>query len=95
MSLIVRLISLPIQAYRLMISPWLGPCCRFQPTCSAYALEALRHHGVLKGLYLALRRIGRCHPFSRDAGFDPVPKAFALKEGLRYNTPHDPKTPPV
>ncbi|THF59381.1 membrane protein insertion efficiency factor YidD [Pseudothauera rhizosphaerae] len=61
-----------IRAYQLFISPLLGPRCRFYPTCSHYALEALDTHGVLKGSWLALRRILRCHPWN-PGGFDPVP----------------------
>ncbi len=67
---------LPIHAYRLCISPLFPPSCRFQPTCSQYALIAIKTHGVLKGGALAVRRIGRCHPISwlgGSSGFDPVP----------------------
>jgi putative membrane protein insertion efficiency factor len=67
-----RALMLPIVVYRRLISPLLGPVCRYQPTCSAYALEALRVHGALRGGWLAVRRIGRCHPF-RPGGYDPVP----------------------
>lgn len=70
--LAVRLLSLPIHLYRLTISPWLGPSCRFAPSCSEYALIALEEHGPLRGLVLAVRRLLRCHPF-HPAGFDPVP----------------------
>lgn len=71
-------LSLPIRLYRGLISPLLPASCRFQPTCSAYALEALHEHGPLKGLYLAARRILRCHPITwlgGSSGFDPVPPA--------------------
>jgi hypothetical protein len=61
-----------IQFYRLALSPLLGPRCRFYPSCSAYALEALDGHGALKGGWLTLRRIGRCHPW-HAGGYDPVP----------------------
>ena len=61
-----------IQVYRMAISPLLGPTCRFEPTCSQYGLEALHKHGFLKGLWLTVRRIGRCHPF-HPGGYDPVP----------------------
>lgn len=67
-----RLLALPIRGYRLVLSPWLGHHCRFQPTCSAYALEALERHGALIGGRLAARRLARCHPWG-GAGFDPVP----------------------
>jgi hypothetical protein len=71
-QLLVELLVLPIRGYQRFISPWTPPTCRFRPTCSAYALEALRSHGMLRGGYLALRRILRCHPFS-EPGPDPVP----------------------
>jgi uncharacterized protein len=61
-----------IRGYQLLLSPLLGNNCRFQPTCSEYAIEALRAHGVARGLWLAVRRIGRCHPWG-GAGHDPVP----------------------
>ena len=62
-----------VRFYRVAISPWLGGNCRFQPTCSSYAIEALQTFGVLKGSWLAARRIARCHPWG-DSGYDPVPK---------------------
>ncbi|SRR6266487_3375267 len=66
------LIMLPITLYRRLIGPLLGPRCRFEPSCSAYALEALRRHGAVRGSWLAVRRIARCHPFN-PGGYDPVP----------------------
>jgi uncharacterized protein len=63
-----------LRCYRSLISPALGPACRFEPSCSAYAEEAIRRFGVIKGCYLALRRLLRCQPFGRS-GFDPVPAA--------------------
>lgn len=71
-QLLIWLLQAPIQVYRLLISPWLGPKCRFSPSCSAYALEALQVHGPVKGLWLAARRIVRCHPLG-GFGDDPVP----------------------
>ena len=65
-------VGLPIRAYRLFVSPLLGPRCRFYPSCSAYALEALAVHGVCKGGWLAIKRIARCHPL-HPGGHDPVP----------------------
>jgi len=70
--LAVRALQLPILAYRYVVSPLLGPRCRYVPTCSAYALEALEVHGPLYGSWLVLRRISRCHPW-HEGGFDPVP----------------------
>ena len=61
-----------IRFYRKHISPRKKPCCRFIPTCSQYALEAIEKYGAFKGGYLALRRILRCHPFSGKSGYDPV-----------------------
>ena len=66
------LLSLPVRAYRLVFSPWFWFNCRYHPTCSAYALEALEKHGALKGGWLAFRRILRCHPWGRS-GIDNVP----------------------
>ena len=62
-----------IRFYRVAGSPWLGGACRFTPSCSAYALEAVEQYGALHGLRLAVGRLLRCHPFHRGAGFDPVP----------------------
>jgi putative membrane protein insertion efficiency factor len=67
-----RLLAAPVRAYRFFLSPWLGSACRFEPTCSRYALEALDAHGAGVGTYLAARRVLRCHPWCHG-GFDPVP----------------------
>lgn len=61
-----------IRGYQLALSPLFGPRCRFYPSCSHYALEAIEIHGALRGTWLAVRRISRCHPF-HEGGFDPVP----------------------
>lgn len=61
-----------IRGYQLAISPFLGRACRFYPSCSEYTLEALQRHGLIKGLWLAVRRVSRCHPWN-SGGFDPVP----------------------
>jgi uncharacterized protein len=71
--------ALPVRAYRVVLSPWVGHYCRYQPTCSAYALEALDRHGAVKGLWLTLRRIGRCHPLG-SSGYDPVPGSDPHKD---------------
>ena len=61
-----------VRAYQVALSPHIGRCCRFEPSCSAYCIEALRMHGVFKGCWLAFRRIMRCRPFG-PSGYDPVP----------------------
>jgi putative membrane protein insertion efficiency factor len=71
-----RLLIAPIRFYKRFLSPLLPPACRFTPTCSAYAIEAIRVHGALKGSGLAARRLLRCHPITwlgGSSGFDPVP----------------------
>lgn len=70
--LLVRMLVLPIRFYQRFISPLFPPACRFTPTCSQYAVEALQKHGLLKGLWLAVRRLLRCHPWG-GSGYDPVP----------------------
>lgn len=76
MKTILRILSLPfillIKFYQLVISPWIGPKCRFTPTCSQYSLEAFKKHGVFKGLWLTIKRISKCHPWG-GSGYDPVP----------------------
>ena len=61
-----------IRGYQLIISPLLGSNCRFMPTCSEYAMESLRSHGLIKGCYLTIKRIGKCHPWGSH-GYDPIP----------------------
>ena len=72
----LRVMALPfillIRFYQLVISPWLGPKCRFTPTCSQYSLEAFKKYGVFKGFWLSVKRISRCHPLGGH-GYDPVP----------------------
>ena len=72
-SFAAKLLSVPIWLYRKVISPIKPPTCRFRPTCSGYALDALREHGAVRGIWLTMRRICRCHPFC-EPGWDPVPK---------------------
>ena len=68
------LLSLPVRLYRVTLGPALPRACRFHPSCSAYALQALEQHGPFRGLWLTLRRLARCHPF-HPGGLDPVPPA--------------------
>jgi uncharacterized protein len=72
----VTILSVPIHLYRYLISPMLLPSCRFEPSCSCYALEALQAHGPVEGTFLAVKRLSRCHPvtaFGGGSGYDPVP----------------------
>ena len=68
-----RMLMAIVRAYRLVLSPWLGNACRFEPTCSTYSLQALERHGAAAGTYLTLHRLARCHPFC-SGGYDPVPE---------------------
>ena len=72
MSMLQKILIGIVQGYRWFLSPWLGSACRFTPTCSAYALEALQQHGAARGSYLTVRRLVRCHPWCAG-GHDPVP----------------------
>ncbi|TAK54751.1 MAG: membrane protein insertion efficiency factor YidD [Gammaproteobacteria bacterium] len=71
-----KLLQLPIRLYQWFLSPLLGQNCRYHPSCSAYALEALELHGAGRGSWLAVRRICRCHPW-HEGGYDPVPESRA------------------
>jgi putative membrane protein insertion efficiency factor len=68
----IALLVAVIRVYQWLVSPWLGPACRFEPTCSRYAIEAVQRHGPVRGPWLALKRLARCHPLG-DHGYDPVP----------------------
>jgi hypothetical protein len=84
------LLTALIRAYRLFISPVLGPRCRFYPSCSAYGLEAVQSFGALKGSWLIVKRIGRCHPW-HSGGYDPVPHrpaAAATEQHELKSLPH-------
>lgn len=80
--LLIRL----VRGYQLLISPFLAPSCRFEPTCSHYAIDALRLHGAWRGGWLALKRLGRCQPFS-DGGYDPVPEVACSCHKKTSNSP--------
>ena len=67
-----RVVIAILRAYKLVISPFLPSACRFAPTCSEYMLEAVRTHGAGRGIWLGIKRLGRCHPFC-EGGYDPVP----------------------
>jgi uncharacterized protein len=69
----VRVGIVLVRAYQLALSPFAGGACRFTPSCSDYAIQAIQEHGAVRGLGLALRRVGRCHPLG-SSGFDPVPR---------------------
>lgn len=79
LSLPARLFIQLIKSYQLFVSPRSGPCCRYTPSCSQYAIDALRIHGAFKGLFLAVWRIMRCNPFSKG-GYDPVPNKTSEKK---------------
>jgi putative membrane protein insertion efficiency factor len=75
---VIALLSAPIRVYRLLLSPLMPRACRFTPSCSVYALEALDQHGPVKGLWLTARRVARCHPVTwlgGSSGLDPVPRS--------------------
>ena len=75
-----------VKGYRLLLSPWLGSSCRFEPSCSAYSLQALQQHGAARGSYLTLKRLARCQPWC-DGGHDPVPPATRSALFSRLVTP--------
>ena len=79
-----RLLMRLVRGYQLLFSAWLGASCRFEPTCSAYAMQALDRHGALAGGWLALRRIARCHPFCAG-GCDPVPPLAPRRRAARHH----------
>lgn len=89
MHILARALVAPIRLYQRLISPLLGPRCRFYPSCSEYAVGSILAHGPLRGLYLGIRRLLRCHPWN-PGGFDEVPGRFSWRrphdEGCR---PHD------
>ncbi len=85
---VALLLVIPIRFYQKFITPFTPPSCRFTPTCSEYARQALLKHGPLKGMLLAVWRISRCHPWG-GSGYDPVPETFAIKTLFaRHNNNH-------
>ena len=72
LKLLSFILVIPIKLYQILISPLIGPNCRFNPTCSNYAIQAINKHGPFKGTWLAVKRISRCHPWG-GSGHDPVP----------------------
>jgi putative membrane protein insertion efficiency factor len=81
-KIFIALLIIPIKIYQLAISPYTPASCRHIPTCSQYAIEALRVHGIFSGIYLATRRVLRCHPWGTH-GFDPVPSLKRRKENTK------------
>jgi len=79
----IFILILPIRFYQMFISPMLPPSCRHTPTCSAYAVEALKKHGPIAGLFLSMRRLSKCHPWG-TSGYDPVPQQFNFKH-IKFN----------
>ncbi|MDH3213751.1 MAG: membrane protein insertion efficiency factor YidD [Myxococcales bacterium] len=67
-----RLLVFVVRSYQVALSPWFGPACRFEPSCSQYAVGAIERHGAVSGIWLAAKRLGRCHPLG-GTGYDPVP----------------------
>ena len=76
-----KILILPIRAYQYLLSPWVGNQCRFTPSCSHYAVEAIEQHGALKGMLLSLKRLACCHPW-HAGGHDPVPETSASSHKL-------------
>ena len=79
-----RLLSICIRFYQAVISPHVGDCCRFEPSCSDYCLQAIEQHGAFRGLFLGIKRLLRCHPFG-TAGYDPVPQNPQKKSPFRVH----------
>lgn len=84
-GLAARLLLVGISGYRRFVSPLLGANCRYEPSCSEYGHEAIGRHGALKGTWLAVKRIGRCHPF-HEGGFDPVPGSPTAETSTQSGT---------
>ncbi len=82
----LKLLLFLLKTYRYLLSPWLGSHCRFHPSCSEYAQEALMHYGIIQGLWLTLRRLLRCHPF-HPGGYDPAVPICSPKRELQSSLP--------
>ena len=80
MKIITNILIGIIKVYKMFISPYLAPSCRYLPTCSEYTIESLKTYGLIKGLFKATKRILSCHPFSKKNGFDPVVKDIKVKK---------------
>ncbi|MCW9034504.1 MAG: membrane protein insertion efficiency factor YidD [Rhodospirillales bacterium] len=85
MKVVSTALQLLVRGYQLVISPIFPASCRYHPTCSSYAMQALQGHGALKGGWLALKRIGRCHPWG-GSGYDPVPELHPSNTESKQNT---------
>ena len=83
-----RLMIAALKLYKLAISPWFGAACRYEPSCSAYAADAIRLHGPIRGAWLGARRIARCHPWG-SSGYDPVPQPGSAIHIHRAHHIHD------
>jgi hypothetical protein len=92
MSILRRLVIVPIRLYQLTISPLLPPSCRYHPSCSAYAIEAVERHGIVTGGWLTLRRLLRCHPWG-GSGDDPVPTIGNDQNNTGHRHRHGPHHP--
>ena len=87
MSILKTIYTFPIRAYQMIISPMLGPTCRYQPTCSYYMIDAINQWGILRGTWMGLKRISRCHPWG-STGYDPVPNNPKRESNQDQNTDH-------
>ena len=87
-----RLLMLLVRGYRLLLSPWLGSSCRFEPTCSAYALQALEKHGAAAGTYMTVHRLMRCQPWCQG-GHDPIPEQAPRLFTALFSPTSSKKTP--
>lgn len=72
-----------LRFYQLVISPWLGPSCRHSPTCSNYMIEAIKEWGVIRGVWMGIKRLAKCHPWGTE-GYDPVPRKGSGKENTQH-----------